>query len=248
MSKYSLKMIGVVMITVIVFISSNYSYAGDREIGGYVAQAERRFVRNVWNFVKEFQSPRNVGAHTWKNDQYFWARDYFFKDNSHKSYVDAQDLVFISGHGNSYIWQTIQDPSEIVNFRNVPGYGDVADDGDLEFLIIESCSTVATAPEATDWWTPWKKMFQGLHQLCGFRTVSYSDNGIPNAFAKSLKNNRKIWRAWFDAVNSERSWYRSNAYPGYASAIMASSCADDRLGSYAADPSPDEAYTTWWQH
>jgi hypothetical protein len=28
--------------------------AGNREIGGYVAQAEDRFVRNVWNFIKNF--------------------------------------------------------------------------------------------------------------------------------------------------------------------------------------------------
>ena len=29
--------------------------AGDREIGGYVDRAEDRFVRNVWNFIKNFQ-------------------------------------------------------------------------------------------------------------------------------------------------------------------------------------------------
>ena len=27
----------------------------DREIGGYVDRAEDRFVRNVWNFIKNFQ-------------------------------------------------------------------------------------------------------------------------------------------------------------------------------------------------
>ena len=29
--------------------------AADREIGGYVDRAEDRFVRNVWNFIKNFQ-------------------------------------------------------------------------------------------------------------------------------------------------------------------------------------------------
>lgn len=256
MPKYFINVGSSVLLLTIILSSSVVSYAGGREIGGYVAQAESRFQRNVWNFIKEFKSSQSIGSHTWKYDQYFWARDYLFEGNSHKSYVDAQDLVFISGHGNSYIWQSVQSPSEIVDFRNVPSYGNLSDGGDLEFLIIESCSTVATAPEAANWWTPWKKMFQGLHQLLGFRTLSYSDNGIPNAFAKNLKNNQKIWEAWFDAVNTERTWSYTHTessgevvpYPGFASGIMYNSTANDRLGSYASDPSPNQGFWTVWQY
>lgn len=36
-------------------------YGGDREIGGYVDLAEDRFVRNVWNFIKNFQGFKNIG-------------------------------------------------------------------------------------------------------------------------------------------------------------------------------------------
>lgn len=251
-----MNVVGMTIILATITISSTSVYAGNREIGGYVAQAESRFQRNVWNFIKEFRTNQNIGAHTWKYDQYYWARDYLFEGNSHNSYVDAQDLVFIAGHGGAYTWQTVQNPDERVDFRNVPGYGDIENNGDLEFLIVESCLTVATAPEAANWWIPWKKMFQGLHQLLGFRTLSYSDNGIPNAFAKNLKNNRKVWEAWFDAVDTERSWSYTHTesdgevvpYPGFASGIMYNSTANDRLGAYAADPSPSQGFWTVWQY
>lgn len=233
----------------LVFTMTMPATAANLEIGGYVAQAESRFQRNVWNFIKEFKTSQRVGSHYWKYDQYYWAYDYLFNGSSHSNYIDDQDLVFISGHGNSYIWQSIQSPSQIIDFRNSPGYGDK----DLEFLIIESCSTVASAPEASNWWSPWAKMFKGLHQLLGFRTLSYSDNGIPNQFAKNLKSNQYVWQAWFNAVNSERSsftWTEGGervSYPGFASGIMYQSTRYDRLGSYAADPAGGTSgmWTVW---
>ena len=80
--------------------------------------------------------------------------------------------------------------------------------GDLEFLIIESCSrpwlSAPEAPASGDWWTPWSTLFHGLHQLCGFRTLSYSDNGIPNRYANKLKANGGVWQSWFSAVDGER--------------------------------------------
>ncbi|MGB3182381.1 MAG: DUF6345 domain-containing protein [Cyclobacteriaceae bacterium] len=227
--------------------------AGNREIGGYVAQAESRFVRNVWNFVKEFQSWKPIGSHQYKTAQYYWAEKYLFEGASHANYVDKMDLVFISGHGNFYIWQPVKNPSKITDYRNVPAYGDLGNGGDLEFFIIESCNTVTVSPDDANYRNAWKDMFQGLHQLVGFHTLSVSDNGIPNRYAKKLKNNQGVWQAWFSAVNAERSWWHSDlsdgsAYPGYASAVVYNTTDNDKLGSYGPDPSGTSGMYSWWQY
>lgn len=233
-----------------------FAYGGDREIGGYVDRAEDRFVRNVWNFVKNFQGWQNVGTHRYQEVQYYWAEPFEF-DSSHQQFVDKMDLAYVAAHGSAYYVQTNQSTSAGVDLRNMPAYGDLQKGGDLEFMIIESCNTVASAPEAPaggDWWSPWTSIFQGLHQLVGFRTLSYSDNGIPNRYANKLKANGGVWQSWFDAVNEERSYSNSVGpdgapYPGYASAIMYISTENDRLGNYAADPPGGSAnMKTWWQY
>jgi len=159
-------------------ISLNTAVAADREIGGYVDRAESRFVRNVWNFVKNFQTWQTNGGNRYKEVQYFWAEPYMF-DSAHHDYVDKMDVAYVAGHGNSYYIQTNQSLGQGVDLQTVPAYGDLSNKGDLEFMIIESCYTVASRPESATWWTPYEKMFQGLHQLVGFHTLSNSDNSIP---------------------------------------------------------------------
>lgn len=230
------------------------AYGGDREIGGYVDQAEDRFVRNVWNFVKNFQGPKNVGSHSYREVQYYWAEPFEF-DSNHQDFVDKMDLAYVAAHGSRYKVQTNKSLGLRVDLRTCPPYGDLANGGDLEFLIIESCSTVASAPEfPDDWWTPWTSIFRGLHQLVGFRTISISDNGIPNRYANKLKANGSVWLSWFEAVNEERVYSSSTTsdgapYPGLASAIMYTTTEGDSLGSYAADPAGGSAnMLTWWQY
>ena len=238
---------------ILLFVSFPFTeYAGDREIGGYVDRAEDRFINNVWNFIKNFDGWHNVGSHNWRYSQYYYAEPFEF-GSEHQSYVDYVDLAYVSGHGSAYYIQTNQSTNDGFDFRNAPAYGDLPNAGDLEFLIIESCNTVASAPEAADWWTPYNGMFEGLHQFVGFRTLSVSDNGIPNNYAGKLKNNEGVWQAWFDAVEDERYWIFNPTlddgapYPGYASAIMYTSTQFDRIGDYAADPAggTGDMYTYW---
>lgn len=241
-----------------VLIFSTFSFSGSRKIGGYVDQAESRFERNVWNFIKNFKTPKNVGSHSWQYDQYYWAEPFQFTGNSHRSYVDAVDLAYVAGHGNYHLFQTNKALGLTVNLKTVPQYGNSGDD--LEFLIIESCYTVSSAPEKSNWWSDYTNMFGGLHQLVGFHTLSQSDNGIPNNYAHKLKRNGGVWQSWFDSVDEERWWifnpsyydpqYGSNyPYPGLASAVVAKGCTNDKLGSYAADPAAGTSgMYTYWQY
>lgn len=217
------------------------AYADTREIGGYVGHAEDRFVRNVWNFIKNFKSSQHVGLYSWKYNQYFYAHPFEFLGSS-LSYVDSMDLAFFSGHGNHWSFACTNNNADIVDLTTAPGYGTLGTGGDLEFLIFESCSVIPGPLDVADWWSNWtrngagKHIFQGLHQAIGYRTLSYSDNGIPNNFANRLKIGQPLWQAWFDAVDDERSIWHGSDYPGYASAVLYPGLDNDSIGFYGADP------------
>src|SRR5215470_6840669 len=102
---FSFRFRSLIVGSVVGFLLISTLTAGDREIGGYVDQAEDRFVRNVWNFVKNFQSPQHVGAHSWTTGQYFWAEPFEFVTNK-SSFVDSMDLAYFSGHGAPYVFAT----------------------------------------------------------------------------------------------------------------------------------------------
>lgn len=230
----------------------NRAFAGDREIGGYVAQAEDRFVRNVWRYIRNFESSRTIGGHQWKYDQYYYMEPFVF-ENSHTSFVDNQDLAYVACHGGPWVIACHSNIAD-VDFRNCPAYGDLPNNGDMEFLVIESCATVTAFPDASFDWNGWRHtsvggIFDGLHQTMGFRTNSQSDNGVPQYFANHCLGNEIVWCAWFNAVQDERGWFNSLFgidYPGLASAIMPQKCKYDRMGSYVSDPiASDLLYSVW---
>ncbi len=247
----------VVMCLAGVIMTGGMVIADSRQIGGYVAQAEDRFVRNVWNFIKYYDSSQSVGSHSWKRDQYYWMEPWVF-EGSHASYVDSQDLSYVACHGGPWV-MACHDGIGDVDLRNAPPYGDLPNGGDLEFFIVESCSTIVAAPDPSFDWNGWRNngpggIFAGLHQAMGFRTLSYSDNWVPKWFALRTKSNEIVWSSWFWAVQMERSFPQRGpwqpepgvAYPGWASAIMPVKCKYDRLGSYVADPvASDLLYSVW---
>jgi hypothetical protein len=175
--------------------------------GGYVYnRGEDRFVGNVYNFLKHFSY-----------EQYFWAEAFEFT-TSRASFVDAMNLAYYSGHGGpSYIGMGPGASVSGVNLRTAGGYG-----RRLRFIVFQSCEVLPSVPDLSNWWGPWvpSGIFQGLHQAIGYRTVSYSGNGISNNFGGRVASGQAMWQAWFAAVNDERSWWRGSFYPGYASVML----------------------------
>ncbi|MDH4239733.1 MAG: DUF6345 domain-containing protein [Phycisphaerae bacterium] len=249
--KYSF--ISTLICVALVMCVINQAHAGSREIGGYVAQAEDRFVRNVWNFIKNFKTTKTIGGHQWKYDQYYYMEPFVF-EGSHNAYVDCQDMAFVSCHGNFWV-MACHDKIADVDFRDCPAYGDLPNMGDLEFLIVESCLTIIAFPDPGFAWNGWRHtatggIFGGLHQAMGFHTNSQSDNGIPQYFANYCRGNSIVWCAWFCAVQEERGWLGSllgMQYPGYASAIMPQKCKYDRMGSYVSDPTASDLLFSVWE-
>lgn len=250
--QYSLLIITMIC-AVFVMHSIDQALAGSREIGGYVAQAESRFVRNVWNFIKNFQTWKSIGGHQWKYNQYYYMEPFVF-EGSHNIYVDTQDLAYVSCHGNFWV-MACHDKIADVDLRDCPAYGDLPNGGDMEFLVVESCATIIAFPDAGFDWNGWRHtttggIFDGLHQAMGFHTLSQSDNGIPQYFANHCLGNNIVWCGWFCAVQEERGWLGSLLgvqYPGYASAIMPQMCINDRMGSYGPDPVASNLLYSIWE-
>jgi hypothetical protein len=223
--------------------------AGTRE-GGYVYNhGEDRFVDNVWNFLKHFQT-LNLPTY----DQYYWAQAYMFT-TANNSYVDAMDIAYYSGHGN--YWYIGMGPGAIlprgVNIKYAGAWGD----SNLEFIIFQSCQVIPSVPEMSagkisNWWSSWAgpgRVFQGLHQAIGYRTLSYSGNGISDNFGGRVRSGQAVWQAWFAAVNDERSWWRGSDYPGYASVVLYPGRDNDTYYSFGADPPANHYYLrTYYQY
>ena len=195
------------------------------EEGGYVYnQGEARFVDNVFNFLDHFSY-----------DQYYWCEAPMFTTNN-SSFVDDMDFAYYSGHGNNfYLGMGPGASASGVSIGSSTQWGD----RDLEFIVFQSCKVVPSPIDRSDWYQRWvgsNDVFQGLHHAIGYRTNSYSGNGISDNYGGRVRNNQRVRQAWFAAVNDERSWWTSSSYPGYASGVYHASCSNDRYYSFVADP------------
>lgn len=196
------------------------------KIGGYVYnQGEARFVDNVYNFIKYFAY-----------EQYYWTQAYEFT-SSNNWYIDAMDVAYYSGHGNHwYIGMGPgSSPPQAVSLPTAGAWGD----SNLEFIIFQSCQVIPSPLDVSNWWSNWAgagRPFQGLHQAIGYRTNSYSGNGISNNYGNRVRNGQAMWQAWFNAVNDERAWWKGADYPGYASAVLYPGLDNDTRYVFGADP------------
>jgi len=208
------------------------------EEGGYVYNhGEDRFVDNVYNFLRHFNY-----------DQYFWCESYQFT-TANNSYVDAMDFAYYSGHGNNfYLGMGPGASSSGVSIGSATKWGDV----DLEFIVFQSCKVVPSPIDRSDWYQRWvgsSDTFQGLHQAIGYRTNSYSGNGISNNFGGRIAAGQAVWQSWFNAVNDERSWWRGSSYPGYASVVLYPGLDYDTYYSFGGDPPAGHgSLRTYYQH
>ena len=215
----------------------------DNKEGGYVYQytdpSEDRFLDNVWNFIHHFSY-----------EQYYWCECLGFTRYNNR-FVDAVDFAYYSGHGNN--WYITMGPGAYYLPRHVAldsagspnrsrGWGDRS----MEFVTFQSCAVIPGPPDLDDWYSKWTTepydLFDGLHQAIGYRTISYSGNGISNNYGNRIHHNEACWQAWFNAVNDERNGF----YPGYASAVMYPECDGDSYGCFAADPPHDHTWLRIW--
>ena len=213
-------------------------------VRGFISKAENRFKNNVHEFVNEFRSTQRIGRNkiSWRTVNSHWSQPRMFLADD-RFYVDNADFAYVSGHGNAFYIETHQANRQGVAFFNstlnlAPKLGD----RDLEFLVFQSCQTVRSARDHSNWRTRWGSNFRRLHMVIGYRTNSVSMwNHVSRDYAKRLKRNHTIWYAWWRAImaerNSIRGIFENNFYPGKPSMIVERGHESERLGRIFRDPS-----------
>lgn len=132
-----------------------------------------------------------------------------------KSWLNAVNVAYTEPHGDWLINSTLSNCCEIWNVANIgtggnPGYGGAAG-GVLATWIIMSCEVIPSAYDrqnqiggsgnpatAFDAWWP---VFQGLHNVIGFRTIMfYPDDALNYGFGSDAARGGDVNAAWFDEV------------------------------------------------
>jgi hypothetical protein len=189
------------IIVLFVLVSSIALFGGVptyfREAGLYGSEDLMRDV--VYQFTQHFSA-----------EMLEWtiATDWTDTNNTTPYGVDTFDFVYFCGHGAPYTIQ-MRDFG-LVDLRtagstNQSGYGDYA----LENLVLESCEVVPSPIDIADPYTPWLSepggIFDGLHNLCGFRTSAYisTSYNIANYMGYLTFNNvGTVISNWINAVET----------------------------------------------
>lgn len=209
--------------------------AVDREEGGYVGHKNQGHEDVVYNFLKHFNY-----------NQYYWGYAHQWSHNNNNR-VDAMDFAIFAGHGNRWQIQLLDGSLSLTTAGSSSdkGYGDL----DCEFVALETCKAVPSPLEVSNWYSNWTSesddVFDGLHQLMGFRTDSYqsTDQKVTDYFGKRIKNNYGVWESWFDAINAKA---RSNEM---GAAVMYPECDGDTYGNFTSDPPETSGWLRiWYQH
>ena len=211
-------------------------FAADWEEGGYAGEsgsAERTVNKFLDNFVANQNHAARLHQFTYNNDDR----------------VDDMDLAYYCGHGSPFVIEMYYGSAVTLGtagYSSAGGYGH-----DLEFLVLHSCEVVPSPDDSSFWKEPWIQepddIFDGLHQVLGFRTpASMSTDGrIANEFGERMRVGREVWQSWFAAIDKHG---RSSEF---GCAVMYPSTRHDKYknGGVVEDPRPDHTRLyCYWQH
>ncbi|WP_158822082.1 DUF6345 domain-containing protein [Granulicella sp. S156] len=220
--------------------------AGDPTVGRYVVRdAQSGFVSEANGFWDGLQSSHNAGQFT--NSQYYWAEPFIYTTDE-QSFVNNVNVALTEAHGAPWLFTTESNCCDVVNINDIPateGYG-AANHGKLDYWIIHSCEVVPSAEDNAEWWTPWFKVFQGLHAVMGSRTDMLFDGGAVNQpFGQNIGNGASVVSAWFNATLS---YYPASEQPptDRPSAVTVCGHEPDTVFNTAALPAAS-CLTNYWQ-
>src|SRR5262249_33902841 len=186
-----------------------------------------------------------------------WVSDWKANNNN---WVDAADIVYYKGHASLDSW-VLFDPEapNVTTYLSAPEIakaedpkGDRYGNGDLEWLIIAACGPLqdkAVAPAGGDAFQRWQDIFDGLHQLLGFASVSFSTLDEGKLFVRyCCVDEATVINSWFRATKEAQP-------PETFAAVMYACCEgepsplEDHLwghGFVTDDPKQPTQYVAMW--
>lgn len=133
------------------------------------------------------------------------------------AYVDNVDIVFFAGHGSpngAFFGRSDRDDGQAKPTEVRWG------DKDLEWIAFHACQTLYHS-SSNNVFNRWRKAFQGLHYILGFRTVAWTcGTTLGKRFAQLLNAGWRVRDAWIRASiesqpSSTRTAYlRADVYKG----------------------------------
>jgi hypothetical protein len=224
---------------------SNSFYNGLEAGNNQVASKEPKIVRTQWYVAYPWEV---VGP-------------------SSKSFMNAVNIAYTVPHGDWLLNTTLSNYGDLWYVTQIgtggnPGYGAAAG-GKLATWVIMSCEVVPSMYDrqnevnATDnpqtAFNAWWPVFQGLHNVIGFRTqMLYPDDNLNYAFGKDAALGGDINAAWFQEVaanDPNDGTYHDGHLKGnpLVHYDRASTIIDARdLGKSIYDVTPQTASTTLW--
>ena len=173
------------------------AYGGTANLSNTKAQSEGFY--NTISGVRRF----NFG------DSLAWDQDFEQQGRGTPStgtdttWADNVDMVFFSGHGYSGGFNFARQLDDKVAKSTEIVWGD----GDLEFVALDACEVLQEQGVFDRWGWP---VFQGLHVLCGFHSLTGDEPHRGRIFAQYLNAGRTVRDAWIracqDTEGSSTQW------------------------------------------
>ena len=180
-----------------------------------------------------------------------------------QSYLNSVNIAYTQPHGDWYVNTTYSNYADFWDVRNIgvngnPGFGAAAG-GKLATWIIDSCEVVPsfydlniTTGNGYNAFKPWFPVFQGLHNVIGFRTEMWLYDGMNTQFGFAAQLGGDINSAWFQEIAADPAYNDGYTYLDphinqYVHMGRASTFIDGRdLGHSIYDVAPQSASTTLW--
>jgi hypothetical protein len=181
-------------------------------------------------------------------------------------FLNAVNVAYTVPHGDWLINSTLSNCCQTWYVPDIgtggnPGFGAAAG-GVLATWIIMSCEVIPSyydranqigTPDGSEAFAPWWPVFQGLHNVIGFRTIMfYPDDALQFGFGYDVSLGGDINAAWFQEVaanDGDDGTYASQHLAGNPQVHYdrASTMIDGRnLGQSIYNVNPQSASTTLW--
>lgn len=135
-----------------------------------------------------------------------WEREFKVPTGGTYSYVDDVDMTVYTGHANGDGWtfESFRD-DQFLDYRDGVSFGA----SDLEWLVIAACGPLQPGSGSSHW-SKWGRVFDGLHEMFGYATVSEFNSIELQYFMEYITNRRRppgtsgaskvemawVWAAW----------------------------------------------------
>lgn len=189
----------------------------------WVTDGLPRVIANRQGFLDGCRAHGFTVTSDW-GDANAWEEDWTTYDDTIEG-VDAQDIVFYTGHADSLGW-ALSPPRDGSVAPGDLGRDGMTDDrygkNDLEHLIVAACGPhqhagfVAGGGDAV---ARWERIFNGLHTFQGYGSVTFDTDAEGRRFMELIRSGRSVIAAWLrtgidvqPATNGERAPDGPNIY------------------------------------